>query len=381
MRPHRGNVGQLADLSAYARSLDSSDEVEVVTFVPVEREVDAIAQEAGIEPQVQLVLLLVGQFVVGQVGNVHAALLDGGERAVGRKAHEHHRRVADRRRSRVARQRVAGLQRQVRQPLAHVLEEIFLMHVPCCRQVPGGQPSCRAALAQAVGSLVAHGAVQGVASLVAVGSVQEEGHRARAGVADAVVLAALLYLLFEVLVYVERQLAFAVEHAPAVEERAVALDVVELHAPEQVRNVGIAERSVVVSRQSQVVAVHLEVGLAVDTALLQDRDGQRVGVVRVGIEVGVQRPDGGIVHSSVGHGLVAVVGDDVLLCRRSILDGPQRSQFQSVDGLVLQFCLELHVGHVHVHVVVLQLMVNVERGEVSCIVLLRVERSRRVKRE
>ena len=55
-------------------------------------------------------LLLVGQFLVGQILNLHARLLQSGELAEGLVVHQHHRSIAHPQRSGIGRQRVAGLQ-------------------------------------------------------------------------------------------------------------------------------------------------------------------------------------------------------------------------------------------------------------------------------
>ena len=58
----------------------------------------------------------------------------------------------------------------------------------------------------------------------------------------------------------------------------------------------------------------------------------------------------------------------------------QKAQLNLGDGLILELCLELHVHNIEVHVVVCQLMAQVERCKVADVELVGVERSRRVER-
>ena len=58
----------------------------------------------------------------------------------------------------------------------------------------------------------------------------------------------------------------------------------------------------------------------------------------------------------------------------------QNADFHLRDGLVLQLGLILQVNNVVVHVVVVELVLDVERSVVANIVLVRIERTRRVQR-
>ena len=70
----------------------------------------------------------------------------------------------------------------------------------------------------------------------------------------------------------------------------------------------------------------------------------------------------------------------MLLRGHGILKGPQNTQFQPFQGFVFQLKLKLRVKHIQVHVVVLQLVQDVERRIVGYIIRTRVKRARCVQR-
>ena len=82
----------------------------------------------------------------------------------------------------------------------HVLEERLVIDVPCCRNVPGGEPAALLGLTHEVRTLIADGAVQDVAAQQRVVGVSKVSHVAAMGVADAVVSTVLFLHLLEELV-------------------------------------------------------------------------------------------------------------------------------------------------------------------------------------
>ena len=377
VRLHRGHVGKLHDGAAHTRGALGADEVIVVASVPVELEVDAVVQEAQVYADVQLVLLLVGQCGVGQAGDVEARLLVVGIGAVGVVGLNDDHRVGHG--GLVARQRVRGFQCSVGQ---HVLESLLkpglLVGVPCCRDVPCGQPAGRAGAAEAVGALVAHGAVDGVAAFIAVGSGAEERGLAAVAVAHRVVDGVLLAGLLEVLVVVGAEPALIKVHAHLVVVAAGTVDVVHLHAAVGVHDVGVVEHVVVAGRGAEVPRIHLVNRLAHEAALVEHRLRQRVDYVGVGVEPGVGVAHRGVVHHAEGHGLVTILFDELLLRGGGVLVGSDGAQLDGAHGLVLQLGLELGVEHVELHVVVGQFVVDVEGSIVAHVELVGIERTRAV---
>ena len=94
------------------------------------------------------------------------------------------------------------------------------MHVPRTRDVPCRQPTCAAAAAEHVGSLIADSTVEVVLTLIRIGAVSEEGSATRVGVTQTVVFVVLLLSLFEELIDVEGHLRSIVLHAHTIEPRA-----------------------------------------------------------------------------------------------------------------------------------------------------------------
>ena len=88
MRFHGGYVGIFVDDAAYSLCGDYTDQVVVVTLVPVGGEVDAIFEQAEVDADVQLMLFLISQFAVFRIGNIESCLLSVCKRTIGRVTHD-----------------------------------------------------------------------------------------------------------------------------------------------------------------------------------------------------------------------------------------------------------------------------------------------------
>ena len=66
MRLHLGHVTILGGSTTDTLGADQTDQVEVVTEVPVKHEVDAVVEETEVNTKVELMLLLIGQLTVAQ---------------------------------------------------------------------------------------------------------------------------------------------------------------------------------------------------------------------------------------------------------------------------------------------------------------------------
>ena len=128
-----------------------------------------------------------------------------------------------------------------------------------------------------------------------------------------------------------------------------------------------------VGRRAEVIAEHAVVVPLVDTAVRQDGDRQGVRVVRIGVQERVGCPDGGGPHRPVGLGLVGVVQDVVLPGGLGVFGRCDGAQFQFGDDLVLDLALDADVLDVQVDVVVRQLLLDVERGIVPGVELVRIQ--------
>ena len=130
---------------------------------------------------------------------------------------------------------------------------------------------------------------------------------------------------------------------------------------------------VVVSGETGIPAVHLVFLLAIETTMRKDGDRQRVGHVRIGIEPGVAVTDRGIVHGTVRLSHVAVLRDFCsIYCLRELIVY-ESLELQLCDGLVGELSLIFNIGHVQVHIVIGQLVLDVERCVVARIVCIWIE--------
>ena len=366
---------------AEARSVhgrDGTDQVVVVTLVPVEGKVDPVVEETGLETEVQLMLLLVGQGLVGHVVDVEGRLLVVRERTPGVGRADDDLRVGHARA--VAGQGVRTLKAEVGHRRVERLHPVFLVDVPRGRDVPGGQPARGTRLAETVGTFVTVRAVERVLSFIGIGTVGEERNAAAAGVGHREVLGVLFRTLLEHAPVVVGDLAEIVLHTPTAEPDAVTVDVVDLGTAEEIHDVVLEEGVIVGRRGTDVPAVHAVVGTLIDTADGQDRDRQRIRVLGIRVQEGVGIPDGSRGHLAVCERLVGAVPDVVLLRRGGCLIGRQGAQIQVVDRFVLQLALHAKIMDIEVDVVVLQLMQNVEFRIVAGIELIGVQRTGRIQR-
>ena len=136
---------------------------------------------------------------------------------------------------------------------------------------------------------------------------------------------------------------------------------------------GVGENLVVSGRSAEVPCRHAVVATLIDASIGQHRHGHGVGIGGVGPQVRVGVSYQRVAHGAIGVGLVGEFRGVVLRGIRRALHGAQRVELQPVDGLVGQLALHLEFVGIDLHVVVLQFLEDVERGEVSCVRLVGVE--------
>ena len=141
VRFHRSYVGVLIDSATYSLRGDYTDQVVIVTLIPVGGEIDAVFEYSEVNADIQLMLFLIGQLTVLDVLNHKSRLLDIGEGTIGREATDDGLRVGHFRRTTIGGKGVRGFQRQIGEGGLQCLEERLLVHVPCTGQVPRGQPT------------------------------------------------------------------------------------------------------------------------------------------------------------------------------------------------------------------------------------------------
>ena len=75
---HCGNVGIFVDKTAHSLRGDYTDQVVIVTLIPVGREVDPVFEQTEVDADVQFMLFLVGEFAVLDVLDVKSRFLNIG---------------------------------------------------------------------------------------------------------------------------------------------------------------------------------------------------------------------------------------------------------------------------------------------------------------
>ena len=160
----------------------------------------------------------------------------------------------------------------------------------------------------------------------------------------------------------------------------MTVDGVGFHTAVQVHGVVREEGVIVRGGQSHVPAEHLVVRPLEDTAVREHGDRKRVRIVGIGVQVGVGIPDRGRLHGTVGLRLVGIVQDVVLARGSGVLDRAEGGQLQLLEQLPFQLALETEVRHIQVHVVVLELVDDVERSVVAGVELVRIQGAGRIQR-
>ena len=72
---HRSDIGKLVDSTLGTVGGTHTDQVVVVTTIPVELYVESVVQEAEVNTNVELMFLFIGQIGVSEVVNVKSRLL------------------------------------------------------------------------------------------------------------------------------------------------------------------------------------------------------------------------------------------------------------------------------------------------------------------
>ena len=322
--------------------------------------------------------LLVGEVLVAEL-LVVAGLLDGRERPPGHYRREDRQGVGDRRA--VAGERVAQTERGVGEGfLEDIGEPSLLVCVPCAGDVVGRQPAGGCRLAQIVRTLVAESTRYLVAPFIGIGACSEVSQAADVGIRERIIVCSFLLEHLEGTVVELGNLACVEHHAPFPVEGLLAVYAVGLHTCIEVHDVRVVEDIVVGCRETRVPAEEVVAGAVENTAFRQDRFRQSERIVRVGIEVGIGIADGRRPHGPVSQCLVGVLAHDVFHRRGGALDGHQGGELHLRDGLVVDARLDAEVVDIEVHVVVVQLVEDVERRIVAGVEHVGVECTRRVQR-
>ena len=212
--------------------------------------------------------LLVGKFIVGKIPYLKSRLLVNCKWSPRVVALDNYCSVGHSRF--VTRQRVRRFECGVCET---VLESFFkpwlLVHVPCSRDIPCGQPSSTTSLTQAVATLVTHSSVDGVATFPRIGTRSEERHFTTMSIRQVIVNLVLFARLLEISVIVRTEQSHLVLHAHTIEIAAVTVGVVHFHTSKEVHDVVIVVNIVIACCGTEVPAVHLVLCLAIETTIGQ----------------------------------------------------------------------------------------------------------------
>ena len=133
-----------------------------------------------------------------------------------------------------------------------ITEEVLLAGIPSARDVPSGEPTALLGLTKLVGTLITEGTSEDVASSIRVATHSVVSHVAAITPCLAVVVVVLLNLLLEEVLVEERNVTVLINDTPALEALGVTLNLTELITSEQVNQVSVVERLVILCLSTQV---------------------------------------------------------------------------------------------------------------------------------
>ena len=260
-------------------------------------------------------------------------------------------------------------------------EPFLLMGIPRTGNVPCRQPAAVAGASELVGAVITSGKVDGIASLIGIYGIGKECHTAVPTLSEGVDGSTFfLQLLVE---FGSDGLETAVVEVHTVNTlfAGIVVGTVSLHTSHDVEDMGIVPCIVVLDGTTEVELSHSVAVQHIDTAGRHDGDGERVGFVRILVQVGVAVHDVGVIHTStVGLCLVRIVQDVVLTVATVCTVATECSHFKTIDRLPRNLTLELDVHHIDVDVVVVKLLEDIEGRIVARIGSVGVERTRSVER-
>ena len=386
MRRHLGHVGIFLGHTAYTLSIYVTYQVKVVSLIPVKHQIDAVAHKSQIYTDVELVLLLIGQLRVGQRHQRQTGLLricfqtprligliDG----VG---------IAHTTGTALGSQRVAGTYLSVCERVrasAPSLEEWLLVSIPRSRNVPRRQPAALTALSHLVRALITDCSVDDITTCVTIARRSYICEVTRIRGTHAVVVAVLLFHLFEKLVAGKWQIALTIDNTISVKGLGHTVHLTGLHSSHYIEDVVVTECLLILRRSAEVILRHLIQSVEPESTLWQHRLRQCVGHVGIGVEIAVTASHGRILRfytGTVRKRLVRTFFHIVILLTRTVTICSQQVNLQALNRTDIKFTLELQVGHGYIYIVLLQLVKDIKRTVISLVVRIGVKRTRCVQR-
>ena len=190
---------------------------------------------------------------------------------------------------------------------------------------------------------------------------------------EIIIVGVLLRTLLEYLICVVWYFTHCVLHTPATEPSLVAVYIVSLHTAIEVHDVVLSKYIIVSCCETCVPLVHIAVCALVDTTVRKYSYRESIDVIWIFVEEWVILANGRIVHCAICHSLITIVEDIVLLACCGVLHTCKQGELNLLDRLVLQATCNTEVIYTKLHVVVLQLIEDVEWSIVACIVLVRIK--------
>ena len=228
MRLHRCNVSILYDWTLCTISCTWTNEVVVVTSVPVEDYIQAVIEETKVCTNVKLMLLLIGQILICELTDIQTWLLIDCEWTPDVGTADNYLWVGNS--WLITCQWVRCTKSSVSQRVLECLLEPWLfVNIPYSWYVPSRQPTCRTCLTQSVTTLVTGGEVSCIASFPRVVSCTEEWNITHIAVAQLVIEVTVFHSLLEVVVVVTRKITHIILHADTVVSTLFTNNVVDFH--------------------------------------------------------------------------------------------------------------------------------------------------------
>ena len=225
---------RISSSSANSRGDCRSDEVIIVTFIPIECQIDPVIKETNIPTDIQFMFLFIGQFAVLTVCHKDSRFLDICKRAVGRISSENSLWVCYIGGTAVGCQWIRNFQSEVWKSWFQLFEKVFFMSIPCSWQVPGGEPTCRVTSAHAVGSFITECPVHGITPVVRIGHVGKCGHTACQTVFQRIIFIVCFQSFLEKLIYIGWSFTHWVLHPPTIEHGVWTAEIIDFHSSESI---------------------------------------------------------------------------------------------------------------------------------------------------
>ena len=348
-----------------------TNKVTVATPVEISCKIDTVVKESKVETKVELTLLLVGKVLVTEL-LIITSLLNRSEWTPRHCCCEDWQWVSYRRTvtSKWVTQAECSMCQRL---LKHLIKPFFLMCIPCTRNVIGWQPTSWCSLTQIVSTLITESTSHLIATLIRIGTCTEVSKTANVGIWQTIVVRTLLLEHLECTIVQLGNLTSIKHHTPLTVESSFTVNAITLNTSIEVHDVCIIEYIVVSSRKTGIPTKEVVTCSVKNTTLFEDWLWQSKWIVRISIKIRIGIADSCCTHCTISQSLIRVFTNDMLHRWSSTLNSYQSCKLQLCNWLIVNTCLYTEIVYIQVHIVIVQLIEDIERSIVTCIWLGWVE--------